>query len=91
MKQTFVNISYNFMTPITEDKTRYFKFQHRNSEPNNVEMSEIMNKSAVMAFYEDKVILENVHAGMKTPVTPSIDLGLDAGGEDVPSWPVKGN
>lgn len=79
VKNTFINISYNFMTPITDDKTRYFWFQHRNSEPDNKQMSETMNKGAVMAFHEDKAILEKVHAGMKSPATPFIDLGLDAG------------
>lgn len=79
VKQTFINISYNFMTPIDEDHTRYFWFQHRNSEPDNQEMSEFMNKGAVMAFHEDKVILEAVHNGMKNSPTPFIDLGLDAG------------
>lgn len=79
VENTFINISYNFMTPITADKTRYFWFQHRNSDPDNVEMSETMNKGAVMAFHEDKEILEKVHKGMKDPATPYIDLGLDAG------------
>lgn len=76
---TFINVSYNFMTPITEDKTRYFWFQHRNSEPDNAEMSDTMNSGAVMAFHEDKAILEKVHKGMKHATTPHIDLGLDAG------------
>jgi vanillate O-demethylase monooxygenase subunit len=38
-----------------------------------------MNDGAIMAFLEDKEILEDVHAGMKNPSTPNIDLGLDAG------------
>ncbi|QBY01368.1 aromatic ring-hydroxylating dioxygenase subunit alpha [Rhodophyticola sp. CCM32] len=79
VEKTFINISYNFMTPIDEDRTRYFWFQHRNSEPENQEMSEFMNKGARMAFLEDKAVLEAVHQGMKHKVTPNIDLGLDAG------------
>ncbi|WP_435229359.1 Rieske 2Fe-2S domain-containing protein [Pseudopelagicola sp. nBUS_20] len=76
---TFINISYNFMTPIDEDRTRYFWFQHRNSEPDNKEVSEFMNRGARMAFQEDKDVLEKVHLGMKHMTTPNIDLGLDAG------------
>ena len=76
---TYINISYNFMTPIDEDRTRYFWFQHRNTDPENAEVSKKMNDGAVMAFNEDKDVLERVHQGMKNPVTPYIDLGLDAG------------
>ena len=76
---TYINISYNFMTPIDEDHTRYFWFQHRNTDPNDKAISEKMNAGAYMAFGEDKAILEKVHAGMKHMKTPNIDLGLDAG------------
>lgn len=77
--ETFINISYNFMTPIDEDRTRYFWFQHRNSDPDNQEMSKFMNDGAYMAFNEDREVLEKVHLGMKNATTPHIDLGLDAG------------
>ncbi len=76
---TFINISYNFMTPIDADRTRYFWFQHRNTDPDDKAISEQMNAGAFMAFDEDKAVLEKVHAGMKNPKTPHIDLGLDAG------------
>ena len=79
VEQTFINISYNFMTPINEDETRYFWFQHRNSDPDNAEVSKFMNDGARMAFIEDKEVLEEVHKGMKNAKTPHIDLGLDAG------------
>ena len=77
--ETFINISYNFMTPIDADRTRYFWFQHRNTDPENTEISEWMNKGAYQAFEEDREVLEHVHTGMKDPATPYIDLGLDAG------------
>jgi len=77
--QTYINISYNFMTPIDADRTRYFWFQHRNTDPDNQEVSDFMNAGAKMAFEEDREVLEKVHAGMKDPATPFIDLGLDAG------------
>ena len=38
----FLNISYNFMTPVDADNTRYFWFQHRNSDPDNQEISNRM-------------------------------------------------
>lgn len=76
---TYVNISYNFMTPVDEKNTQYIWFQHRNTDPQNAEISEKMNAGARMAFLEDKVILEEVQKGMDNMVTPNIDLGLDAG------------
>ena len=76
---TYVNISYNFMTPIDGDRTRYFWFQHRNTDPTDQAISEKMNAGAHMAFEEDRLVLEKVHAGMNELITPNIDLGLDAG------------
>ena len=77
--KTYINISYNFMTPLDEDNTRYFWFQHRNTDPQDKDISAKMNDGALMAFLEDKGILEDVHLGMKNPSTSNIDLGLDAG------------
>ena len=77
--KTYINISYNFMTPIDKDNTRYFWFQHRNTDPHDKDISEKMNAGAVMAFEEDRTVLEDVHLGMENPATPNIDLGLDAG------------
>ncbi len=79
VEKTFINISYNFMTPIDEDRTRYFWFQHRNGRAEDAEVSKFMNDGALMAFNEDREILEKVHDGMKNAKTPNIDLGLDAG------------
>ncbi len=76
---TYINISYNFMTPIDEDRTRYFWFQHRNTDPDDVEISERMNAGARSAFEEDRDVLVAVHRGMANMKTPNIDLGLDAG------------
>lgn len=79
VEKTYVNISYNFMTPIDADNTKYVWFQHRNTDPGDVEISERMNKGAYGAFEEDKLVLEKVHLGMKHKTTPNFDLGLDAG------------
>lgn len=76
---TYINISYNFMTPVDEDHTNYFWFQHRNTDGTNREISEQMNAGARMAFEEDRAVLVKVHDGMKAIQTPSLDLGLDAG------------
>jgi vanillate O-demethylase monooxygenase subunit len=75
---TFINYSYNFMTPVDADRSLYFWFQHRNARPGDTEMSAAMFAGATMAFNEDKVVLEEVHRGMKDPRTPVINLGLDA-------------
>ena len=75
----FLNISYNFMTPIDADNTRYFWFQHRNSDPDNAEMSQRMFEGAKTAFIEDRDILVEVHRGMKESRTKHINLGIDAG------------
>ena len=78
-KQAFVNISYNFMTPVDEDNSRYFWFQHRNQHPDNQEISQKMFEGAMMAFEEDREILERVHRGMKKSQGSKLNLGIDAG------------
>ena len=75
----FLNNSYNFITPVDQDHSLYFWFQHRNSQPDNAELSERMFEGAKMAFNEDKAILEAVHEGMRNPRSPYMNLGLDAG------------
>ena len=77
--QTFVNVSYNFMTPIDADNTRYYWFQHRNTDPDDKAISARMLAGAEMAFNEDRDILVQVHKGMAQATTPYINLGLDAG------------
>ena len=77
--QTYVNISYNFMTPIDENNTQYIWFQHRNTDPKDAEISKRMNDGAIMAFNEDKQVLEAVHRGMAEMTTPNIDMALDLG------------
>ena len=75
----FVNISYNFITPIDQDHSLYFWFQHRNMHVEDTALSKRMFDGAVTAFNEDKEILERVHEGMKNRTSPYINLGLDAG------------
>lgn len=77
--QTYVNISYNFMTPVDENNTQYIWFQHRNTDPDDAAISKQMNDGAIMAFHEDKDVLEAVHIGMAEMATPHIDMALDKG------------
>ncbi len=79
--ETFVNISYNFMTPINGEQTRYIWFQHRNTDPDVDTISRQMNDGAYMAFEEDRDILVAVHKGMSHKTTPNLNLGLDAGAQ----------
>ena len=78
-EKAFVNISYNFMTPVDDENSRYFWFQHRNSEPDNEEISKKMFAGATMAFNEDKEILIHVQKGMANKRTPNLNLKLDIG------------
>jgi phenylpropionate dioxygenase-like ring-hydroxylating dioxygenase large terminal subunit len=75
----FVNISYNFITPVDDSTSRYFWFQHRNMHAEDNAMSERMFDGAIMAFTEDKNVLEHVQTGMARRKTGYVNLGLDAG------------
>jgi len=76
---TYVNISYNFMTPVDDANSHYYWFQHRNTDPDDQSISETMNTGARSAFLEDKGVLEAVQIGMANKKTPHLDLALDAG------------
>jgi vanillate O-demethylase monooxygenase subunit len=78
-ERAYVNISYNFMTPIDEERTRYFWFQHRNTDPDNAAVTRKMDEGALNAFLEDRDILTEVQKGMANRKTPNIDLAIDAG------------
>ncbi len=77
--EALVNISYNFITPVDETRSRYFWFQHRNMHADDTGLSERMFDGAVMAFTEDKEVLERVQTGMARRKTGYVNLGLDAG------------
>lgn len=78
-RQTFVNVSYNFLTPVDDNNTRYYWFQHRNTDPRDNAISARMLEGAEAAFKEDRDVLVKVHKGMAAAKTPCINLGLDAG------------
>lgn len=75
----YVMVSYNFMTPIDEDRTTYYWIQHYNTNPDDEAIAKRLNEGAIMAFNEDREILEAVHVGMKHKISSNINLGLDAG------------
>ncbi len=77
--QTYVMISYHFMTPIDEHSTRYHWLQQRNTDADDEAITARIRAAARGAFNEDKAILEAVHVGMRDRTTPHINLALDAG------------
>ncbi len=75
----FINISYNFITPIDATTSRYFWFQHRNMHAKDSVLSERMFEGAKMAFKEDQEVLEHVQKGMANRNDGYLNLALDAG------------
>jgi vanillate O-demethylase monooxygenase subunit len=78
-ENTFLMDSYNFMTPVDENRTKYYWFQMRNFAPDDPEVSASFAKSVRGAFEEDRVVLEAVHHGIANKVTPNLDLKIDVG------------
>jgi hypothetical protein len=75
----FLMDSYNFMTPVDENTTRYYWFQMRNFAPDDPEISAQFAKSVRGAFDEDRAVLTAVHKGLANKRTPNIDLKIDTG------------
>ena len=75
----FLMDSYNFMTPVDENRTRYYWFQMRNFAPDDAEVSRKFAASVRGAFEEDAAVLAAVHRGMATKRTPNLNLKIDAG------------
>jgi vanillate O-demethylase monooxygenase subunit len=78
-EDVFLMDSYNFMTPVDENRTRYFWFQMRNFDADNEETSREFAKSVRGAFEEDRAVLTAVHEGMANKRTPNLDLKIDVG------------
>ncbi len=76
-EKALVMDSYNFMTPIDEDRTRYFWFQMRNCFTGDEAVSKAMDDGVRAAFEEDRVILAAVHRGFANKVTRNFDLAID--------------
>ena len=75
---TYRMVSYHFITPVDEDHTHYFWLQHRNTDPQDEDITRRVASGARAAFEEDRVILQSVHQGMKNRSTPTTGLLLDA-------------
>ncbi len=78
-EKAFLMDSYNFMTPVDENRTRYYWFQLRNFDADSESVSRQFAADVRRAFEEDRVILAAVHAGMKNRQTANIDLAIDSG------------
>jgi len=78
-EDVFLMDSYNFMTPVDENRTRYFWFQMRNFDADNEETSREFAESVRGAFEEDRAVLTAVHEGMANKRTPNLDLKIDVG------------
>ncbi|MBS0564729.1 MAG: aromatic ring-hydroxylating dioxygenase subunit alpha [Proteobacteria bacterium] len=78
-ENAFLMDSYNFMTPVDENTTRYYWFQMRNFAPDDAVVSAAFARSVRGAFEEDRAVLTAVHKGMTNPRTPNLDLKIDVG------------
>jgi phenylpropionate dioxygenase-like ring-hydroxylating dioxygenase large terminal subunit len=74
----FVMDSYNFLTPIDEEHTRYYWFQMRNVLADDLEASRLMAESVRSAFEEDRLILNAVQQGFAATQSPHIDIATDS-------------
>lgn len=74
----FVMDSYNFLTPIDADHTRYYWFQMRNVLPNDEDASRLMAEGVRSAFEEDRAILNAVQKSFAHTETPHIDIAIDS-------------
>lgn len=77
---SFLLDSYNFLTPVTESRCRYYWFQVRNFEPDSETTSNELSEAFTEAFTEDLAVLKAVNDGMINNVTGNITLSIDAGG-----------
>lgn len=75
---TYVMVSYNFVTPIDANNTRWYWLQHRNTDPGNNDITVQIAAGAKAAFLEDRDVLEEVHIGIANETNRHFNLGLDA-------------
>lgn len=77
--EAFVMDSYNFITPETQGRSRYYWFQLRNVRPQDAALSEAMSAAVLAAFSEDLVVLNEVQRGMDAQPAPTISIATDTG------------
>jgi vanillate O-demethylase monooxygenase subunit len=72
--------SCHFLTPETEGSTHYFWLQLRNFATTDAGVSQDITNQLVVAFSEDKSVLEAIQAAEAKPmVTERVKLALDSG------------
>ena len=72
--------SCHYLAPETESSTHYFWMQVRNFEPDDRSVSERMTEQFVLAFEEDREILEAVQRSQdEAGVKPTVRLAIDNG------------
>ena len=77
--KAYVMMSYNFLTPINEHQTKYFWFQHRNTDADDEAITESISKGTEIAFEEDRLVLEGVQRGLDNATSANVVLGIDHG------------
>jgi len=77
--RAFLMDSYNFITPETAGRSRYYWFQMRNVRPDDADLSIAMSAAVLSAFSEDLAVLNEVQRGMDTATGPYISIATDAG------------
>lgn len=75
----YVMVSYNFLTPIDGERTHYYWFQHRNTDPRDESVSRTIVEGTEAAFAEDRLVLEGVQRGQRSSDTKGIVLSIDHG------------
>ncbi len=74
----FIMDSYNFLTPVDAEHTRYYWFQMRNVFPDDEQLSALMGEGVKGAFEEDRAILNAIQKSFAETSTPNIDIAIDA-------------
>lgn len=77
--ESFIMNSYNFFTPETETRTRFYWFQMRNAHPDDEQISAAMVQGFMDIFEEDRVILNAVQRGMDEATSAPLPLPIDGG------------
>lgn len=77
-ESAFVMDSYNFLTPVDAEHTRYYWFQMRNVLAHDAEASRLLAEGVRSAFEEDRAILNAVQLGFTQTQTANIDIAIDA-------------
>lgn len=77
-ESAFIMDSYNFLTPVDAEHTRYYWFQMRNVFPDDEGLSSLMSEGVKGAFEEDREILNAVQRSFAETRTPNIDIVIDS-------------